>query len=136
MNPDSLQMLQTAQGATHLPQTSLLSLIVWFIVGLLFVYLEVWMKPEVDESLTAPINYAKSHPRSIAFALLSYIAIYAIWLSTGLNFDFNGENIISLEKGKINGMIILVAYSSSTIFTAIASKYQKVKNALPTNGNG
>jgi hypothetical protein len=134
MNPDTLHTLQNALTATHLEHTHFLSGLIWFIVGLLFVYMEIWMKPEVDERLIGPYLYAKTHARSIAFALVSYIAIYSLWLSMGLNFDFNGENLFSLEKGKINGMICIVAYSSSAIFTAISGKYQKVRNAPPTNG--
>ena len=128
---DTIQALQIAQSATHLVYTTVVGAIVWFIVGLLFVYLEIWMKQDVDESLLGPYLYAKDHARSVAFALLSYVAIYSLWLSVGLDFDINGSNIVSLEKGKINGIIVFVAYSSSAIFTAIAGKYQKVRNALP-----
>lgn len=128
MNPDSLQVLQ---NATRLPQTSTVGLIIWFFLGLLFVYLEIWMKPEVEESWNGPCAYAKIHARSVVFAILSYVAVFSLWLTAGLNFDVNGENIISLEKGKLNGMICVVAYFSSGLFTAFGSKYEKVRNLAP-----
>jgi hypothetical protein len=100
--------------------------LLWFVAGLAFVYLEIWMKPDVDESLFAPCYYAKKHPRSVVFALLSYVAIFSLWLTSGLYFEVNNATLIDLPKGQLNALVFVIAYVSSSLFTALVGKYMKL----------
>lgn len=108
----------------------------WFLLGLLFVYLEIWMRIEVSPTIFGPFNYAKKDARTISFAILSYIAIYVMWVTTGVYLEINGEKILDLQKGSPNAMVCIIGYASSSIFSALTAKYRNIKSNGNGNGNG
>ena len=113
---------------------SIAAMVGWFILGLLFVYMEIWFKPEVDESISGPYKYAKLHFRAVVFSVVSFIGLYAMWMSVGLHLNVNGEDIINLPARTPNAMVCLIGYSASALFSGIASKYQKVRNTDYSGG--
>ena len=119
-------LIQIANQSLQGTPVTYVGMVFWYFFGICFVYMHLWFKKDVSEGLLGPIVYMKEHTRSTVFSLLTYTLVFVGWMTVGIQFQFNGDNLVSLEKGKINAlMLALIAYSSNSFFNSILAKFQK-----------
>ena len=100
-------------------------IILWFVLGLVFVVLEI-AEGASGDGFQALVDYVKAHPLGVIFTVVGYIILFIGWATEGLHIEVNGEVVADFVQGHFTAIGIAgLGYCSSSLFTYAIAKYKK-----------
>ena len=97
---------------------NLSAILLFYALGLLGIVIHIIkavLKQRSDDKLSALVAYINAHQLSTLCSVLTYTGVVTIWATAGID-------LIGLKQGALNGMVIILAYVSDSLFDLIASK--------------